>query len=744
VTQPIAQSESSATDSALALPADISGDTRPVVLVVDDERTNREILSRMLVRSGYDVLTSDNGESALERIEEQLPDLILLDVNMPGISGFDVLKSIRSRYRDTELPVIMVTADTERDSVVNAFRAGANDYITKPLDQQITIARVSLQMRLRGAQNELKRSQERYALAAQGSRIGLWDWDIPRRQIFLSARWKEMLGYSDNELPSTVDVWFERIHSEDRESFTELLTNRGTLELGRFESEIRMRHRDGSYRWMLCSGVVQTNSLGTPVRLAGSLADVTEGKVRDVLTGLPNRLLFEEQLSQVVQIDPTVGGLCAVLFLDLDNFKLVNDSLGHDAGDLLLCSVARKLEGCLRTSDVISRNKSAWSVARHGGDEFTVLLHRLNDRRDAEQVAERIIAALSEPVMIGTREILVGVSVGIAFGGHKSAADAIREADTAMYYAKTGGRRQYRIFSPEMQSDAAARLALECDLRNAIRNHEFYLAYQPIVRIATGIVDGFEALCRWHHPSGKDVGPDTFIPVIESQGMIGKLGRMVLEMASAQMMEWNERRLNDGRGISVTVNCSSGEFSLPHFKNDVLLALARIGADPRLLRIEVTESTLMKNPEHVRRIIHDLRETGIRVGIDDFGTGYSSLAYLHRLPLDVLKIDKSFVHNMHSCSETREIVRTIIALSQNLDLDIVAEGVETRDQQQMLFEMGCTHAQGYLYSRPIPAETVSEFLRSYQPIPAQHSLTGTRAEIEARLQHAEELLAQPE
>jgi diguanylate cyclase (GGDEF)-like protein/PAS domain S-box-containing protein len=744
VTQSIAQSESLAADSAVARCTEISGDTRPVVLVVDDERTNREILSRMLVQSGYDVLTSDNGESALDRIEEQLPDLILLDVNMPGISGFDVLKSIRARYRDTELPVLIVTADTERDSVVNAFHAGANDYITKPLDKQITIARVSLQMRLRGAQIELKRSQERYALAAQGSRIGLWDWDIPRRQIFLSARWKEMLGYSDNELHSTVDVWFERIHSEDRESFTELLTNRGTLELGRFESEIRMRHRDGSYRWMLCSGVVQTNNLGTPVRLAGSLADVTEGKVRDVLTGLPNRLLFEEQLSQVVQIDPTVGGLCAVLFLDLDNFKLVNDSLGHDAGDLLLCSVARKLEGCLRTSDVISRNKSAWSVARHGGDEFTVLLHRLNDRRDAEQVAERIISALSEPVLIGTRELLVGVSVGIAFGGHKSAADAIREADTAMYYAKTAGRRQYRIFSPEMQSEAAARLALECDLRNAIRNQEFYLAYQPIVRIASGIVDGFEALCRWHHPSGKEVGPDSFIPVIESQGMIGKLGRMVLEMASAQMMEWNEFRLNDGCGISVTVNCSSGEFSLPHFKNDLLLTLARIGADPRLLRIEVTESTLMKNPDHVRRIIHDLRETGIRVGIDDFGTGYSSLAYLHRLPLDVLKIDKSFVHNMHSCSETREIVRTIIALGQNLDLDIVAEGVETRDQQQTLFEMGCTHAQGYLYSRPIPAETISEFLHSYHPIPAQLAPSSTRAEIEARLQHAEELLAQPE
>lgn len=716
-------------------------ETRAVVLVVDDERVNREILSRMLKRQGCDVLTAESGEEAIERLNEQLPDLVLLDVIMTGMNGFDVLKSIRALHRDSELPVIMVTAESERENVVRAFREGANDYLTKPLDPQITIARVSLQIRLRRAQAELQRSQERYALAAQGSRIGLWDWDISKRQIFLSARWKEMLGFSDQDLVSSIDAWFERIHVDDRQQFIELLTSRTTADHGQFETELRMRHRDGTFRWMLCSGVVQSDAMGIPCRLAGSLADVTEGKVRDILTGLPNRLLFEEQLGGVLHLDPASFGYCAVLFLDLDNFKLVNDSLGHDAGDLLLCSVARRIEGCLRTSDIVSRHRSRWSVARHGGDEFTVLLHSLHDRRDVETVAERIISSLSEPFLLGTHEVAIGASIGISFGDRrdKTAADAIREADTAMYYAKTGGRGRFRIFDPEMQTVASARLALECDLRHAIKNHQFYLEYQPIVRLSTGNIEGFEALCRWRHPREEKIGPDVFIPVVESLGLIGQLGRSVLELACADLRQWNQQELNQ-RGVSITVNCSCGEFSLPHFKNDLLLTIARAGVEPRLLKLEVTESALMQNPDTVRSIINELRDMGIRIGIDDFGTGYSSLAYLHRLPLDLLKIDKSFILNMMSCSETREIVRTIIALAQNLHLDIVAEGVETVEQQQVLFEMGCTHAQGFLYSRSMPSDAVATFLRTYEPRLPRQKLSRQFSEIEDRLDQSTQLL----
>ena len=358
-----------------------------------------------------------------------------------------------------------------------------------------------------------------------------------------------MLGYSDQELVSSIDAWFERIHDDDRQQFSELLTNRTKTEHGGFETELRLRHRDGTFRWMLCSGVVQSDAAGTPRRLAGSLADVTEGKVRDILTGLPNRLLFEEQLGGVLHLDPKSYGYCAVLFLDLDNFKLVNDSLGHDAGDLLLCSVARRLEGCLRTSDIVSRHRSRWSVARHGGDEFTVLLHSLQDRKDVEVVADRIFTSLSEPFLLGTHEVAVGASIGISFGDNrdKTAADTIREADTAMYYAKTGGRGRFRIFDPEMQTVASARLAMECDLRHAVKSNQFYLEYQPIVRLSSGCIEGFEALCRWRHPRNESIGPDVFIPVVESLGLIGHLGRLVMELACEDVIRWNQLNPNRQR-----------------------------------------------------------------------------------------------------------------------------------------------------------------------------------------------------
>ena len=362
------------------------------------------------------------------------------------------------------------------------------------------------------------------------------------------------------------------------------------------------------------------------------------------------------------------------MFLDLDDFKRINDTLGHDAGDLLLCSVARRLEGCLRGSDVIARQKSGWSIARHGGDEFTILLHQLHSRTDAEHVAERIIISLAESFLIGARDVQIGVSVGIAYGGieGKTPADAIREADTAMYYAKTGGRGRYCVFDPEMQAGATAKLALEDDLRQAIRSHEFFLVYQPIVRLSSGRIEGFEALCRWKHPRGEKVGPNVFVPLIESLGLTSRLGRAIFEEACEEVLKWNDLAVG-GPSISVTVNCSSEEFSQPSFKHDLLLTMTNVGIDPHTLKLEVNEAALLGKPEQTRTVMNELRDLGIRIGIDDFGTGFSSLSFLHRIPLDLLKIDQSFVHKMLDCSETRDIVGTIINLAQNLNLDVAPE-----------------------------------------------------------------------
>ena len=717
------------------------------ILVVDHDHATRDTISRLLTDNAYRVQTAESGDAALDRIYGSLPDLVLLTVNLPGQDGLEVLRMIRQQHSEFLLPVIMVTTENEPQQGVRAFREGASDFLTRPIADEILLARVSMHLQHRQARTELQHSRERYALAAQGAQIGLWDLDIVRQQIFLSSRWKELLGFAEDEFDSTIPGWLDRMHPDDRESFVEIVSTPDSLNAGRFDCELRMRHRDDSYRWMLCSGIMQIDAVGNVVRLAGSLADVTEGKVRDVLTGLPNRLLFEEQLSKVLNLDQNKYGLNAVLFLDLDDFKRINDNHGHDAGDLLLCSVARKLEGCLRGSDVIARQKSGWSIARHGGDEFTVLLHQLDSRADAEHIAERIIIALAEPFLIGTREVLMGVSIGITFGGAegKTPAEAIREADTAMYYAKTSGRSRYCIFDPEMQAGATAKLTMENDLRQAIRNEEFFLVYQPIVRLSSGRIEGFEALCRWRHPREENVGPDVFLPRIESMGLTGLLGRAIFDQACEESLKWNDLACG-GPPISVTVNCSAEEFNQPGFKHDLLLTMTRVGIDPHTLRLEINEAALFGKPEQTRIVMNELRDLGIRIGIDDFGTGFSSLAFLHRIPLDLLKIDHSFVHKMLNCSETRDIMRTIINLAQNLNLDVVAEGVETAEQRDLLYEMGCSHAQGYLYAQPVPGPEVQGVLSANQKSPSvPRPMTSSDHEssrIETHLQNLEDLMRQ--
>ena len=717
------------------------------IQVVDHDHVTRDAISRLLTDNAYRVRTAESGNAALDQFCNSLPDLVLLTANLPGQDGLEILRRIRQQHSELLLPVIVLTAESEPQQGVKAFREGANDFLTRPFDDEILLARVSLQLQYRQMRAELQHSRERYALAAQGAQIGLWDLDIVRQQIFLSSRWKELLGFAEDEFDSTIPGWLDRMHPDDRDSFVEIVSTPDSLNAGRFDCELRMRHRDDSYRWMLCSGIMQIDADSNVVRLAGSLADVTEGKVRDVLTGLPNRLLFEEQLSKVLNLDQHKYGLNAVLFLDLDDFKRINDNHGHDAGDLLLCRVARKLEGCLRGSDVIVRQKSGWSIARHGGDEFTVLLHQLDSRADAELIAERIITALAEPFLIGTHEVQMGVSIGISFGDAdgKTPADAIREADTAMYYAKTSGRSRYCIFDPEMQVGATAKLTMENDLRQAIRNEEFFLVYQPIVRLSSGRIEGFEALCRWRHPREENVGPDVFLPRIESMGLNSLLGRAIINQACEEALKWNDLTCGEPH-ISVTVNCSAEEFNQPGFKHDLLLTVTRVGIDPHALRLEVNEAALLGKPEHTRIVMNELRDLGIRIGIDDFGTGFSSLAFLHRIPLDLLKIDHSFVRKILNCSETRHIVRTIINLAQNLDLDVVAEGVETAEQRDLLYEMGCSHAQGYLYAQPVAGHEIQGVLASNQKSPSiPRTMTSPDHEtsrIQRHLQNLEDLMRQ--
>ncbi len=685
------------------------------ILIVDDEATNRESLAQMLKKGGYRAEAVSSGRDALNALHGENFDLVLLDVTMPEMDGFECLEGIRKEHSVSKLPVIMVTAEADRNNIVAAFRAGANDYVTKPFDDELALARIGIHAKLRSTLNALRASEERYALAARGSNDGLWDWDVKQGQIYYSPRWKSMLGYTDREISDSACEWTNRIHPDDLDKFYRSTINQPSVTKTNLECEIRMLHRDGGYRWMLCRGVYVRSSVGSIYRLAGSLTDITEGKVGDALTGLPNRLLFVDRLERAIEkFARFPDSFFAVMFLDLDNFKLINDSLGHQAGDRLLITIARRLENCLRNSDSVCRLHEKSTLARHAGDEFTVLLEDLASPEDVETVANRVLNALSEPIDLEGQEIFPTVSIGWAVGesANVRAEDLLREADTAMYHAKREGRNRHRRFEIGMQHRATMRLQLEKDLRHALANDEFFLNYQPIISLEAGRVMGFETLVRWRHPNKGLVSPQEFISTAEETGLIVPLGWWIAEKACEQAALW-EAQYSHERELFVTVNCAVKQLYQPNFLEHFKEILERTGANPHCVCIEVTESTLMDRAELIRPILVGLRDLGVRIGIDDFGTGYSSLAYLHRFPLDMLKVDRSFINTMLDCNESFEIVRTIIDLGHNLRLKTVAEGVETETQHNKLAELGCKFAQGYLWSPPVSHERAAEYMLAH-------------------------------
>ncbi|MBL8891517.1 MAG: EAL domain-containing protein [Planctomycetaceae bacterium] len=684
------------------------------VLIVDDELVNRELLSHALTRNGYVTTKVTNGTEALEKIGAEPFDLVLLDVIMPGMDGMQCLAKIREQFSMTELPVIMVTGEQDRERLLQAFRAGANDYITKPVDREILLIRASTHTQLRATLIALRYSEERYALAARGSNDGLWDWDIIRSEVYYSPRWKSMLGYSDHEISNSPEEWLSRIHADDLPKFqATFLPPKEAAYCGLNAScELRMIHRDGTYRWMMCRGVSVCNSVGHTERLAGSLTDVTEGKVGDALTGLPNRLLFLDRLSRVIdRYQRQRTSQFAVMFLDLDNFKLVNDSLGHDAGDKLLITLSERLQTCLRGCDSISRNMSS-TLARHGGDEFTILLEDLRDPSDMELITQRILSEIRKPIEIDGQSITPSASIGWTVGheGDLAPEDLLREADTAMYNAKSRGRNQARQYTPAMQAEAANRLEMENELRQALRKREFLLHYQPLIENQSNRIVGFEALVRWQSPSRGLVPPFKFITLAEELGLIVPLGWQIFEMACEQAARW-QRDFPD-YPVNVNVNFSLKQLYQPNFLEDFKSKVQAIGVAPQRICVEVTESILMENPDLIIQILGEIRGLGMKIAVDDFGTGYSSLAYLHRFPMDVVKIDRSFVTSMLTSHESLQIVKTVIDLARSLRLKVTAEGVEREEHYQKLKELGCDYSQGYLWSKPVAAESATKMLES--------------------------------
>jgi diguanylate cyclase (GGDEF)-like protein/PAS domain S-box-containing protein len=566
------------------------------------------------------------------------------------------------------------------------------------------------------AEQALKRSEERLTLAAEGANDGLWEWDLRTQAFYASARWKAMMG-----LPATASIgrpeeWLGRVHADDVAALRQALETHLAGTTDHFEHEHRIRHEDGTYRRFLCRGLAARGATQKPARIAGSFTDTTEQSTaqeqlrtagfRDPLTGLCNRTVFVERLGQrLVEFKRQKGGNgFAVLYLDLDRFKVVNDSLGHMVGDELLAAVSRRLESCLRQGDVL---------ARLGGDEFAILLNALGDPQQANAVAFRIQKALSDPVSIGGREVFTSASIGIAFGlaDYENPDQIMRDADTAMYHAKSRGKARHELFDADMHARTRDRLGLENDLRHAIDNNDFEVHYQPIVLLSTRMCVGFESLIRWTR-NGEPVSPATFVPMAEELGLIEPLGTWVLQQACRTFAEWQRRYPVD----YITVNVSSRQLMQQNFMLIVEQAVQAARLKPCDLRLEITETALMDSPASAAKLLNELREFGVKIYLDDFGTGYSSLSHLHKLPVDALKIDRSFVKTLELGSDRPAIVESILALARTLNTSVVAEGIESDTQARELVRLGCTHAQGYLFSRPLSSRAAEQVLAAGEPL----------------------------
>ncbi|MCI0412464.1 EAL domain-containing protein [bacterium] len=567
----------------------------------------------------------------------------------------------------------------------------------------------------KAAEEALRQSEERYSLAVRGANDGLWDWDLRTDRIYYSPRWKQMLGYLEYEIGEVTDAWFDRVHPDDLNRLKAEIAAHLEVLAPHFENEHRMRHRDGSYLWMLSRALAVRDKDGKAYRLVGSQTDITDRKlveerlmheaIHDVLTGLPNRALFTDLLARSLGRSKRRDDyLFAVLFLDIDRFKMINDSLGHMVGDQLLIAIARRLEACLRPGD---------TVARLGGDEFTILLEDIHDVKDATTVADRIHQDLAQPFTISGQEVFTSASIGIALSatGYDRPEDLLRDADTAMYRAKAAGKSTHEIFDQGMHSRAVAQLQMETSLRRALERQEFRLFYQPTVSLKTGRLTGFEALIRWQHPDRGLVYPNEFIAHVEETGLIVQIGRWVLEEACKQLQVWQKQFQSD---LTISVNLSSKQFAQVDLVQDISLILEQTELKPNTLMLEITESTIMERPESITYTLEKLRALQVQLHIDDFGTGYSSLSYLHRFPINALKIDHSFVTRM-GFDENLEIVRTIMNLARNLGMDVIAEGVENKEQVAQLKALQCDYAQGFFFSRPIERH-VAQLLITTRPV----------------------------
>jgi diguanylate cyclase (GGDEF)-like protein/PAS domain S-box-containing protein len=690
------------------------------VLLVEDDEDDYLITRDMLARQDRVRFTLDwcsSYSTALATIRTERHDVYLIDYRLGEHTGLDL---VREAFASRPFaPVILLTGEATYKIDLAAAALGVTDYLVK---QELDPFRLERAIRYaishRKAISDLSRSEERYALAVRAANDGIWDWDLVTDRIYFSPRWYAILGKPDqgaeDQDPST---WFDLVHPDDVQQLRGAITDYLAGRTPHLQSEHRMSYPDGSWRWVRTRGLAIRDVDGAPARMAGSLSDFTDQRtaqlrleheaLHDSLTELPNRTLFMDRLEHILQRssrDPASG--CAVLFLDVDGFKLVNDSLSHAVGDNLLLALARRVVTALRPAD---------TVARLGGDEFTVLIEDLVDVDLAIVVADRIVHSLDEAFIIDGNELFVSVSVGISLSAPDvDAADLMRNADIAMYDAKRRGRARSAVFDESMRRRVVGRLARETELRQAVDGSLLGIHYQPIVELATGRISGMEALARW--PSDwPEVTPTEFISIAEEIGVIGALGQQVMGVALQTLAGWRRSGLV-AENFCMSVNLSGRQLDDPGLANQILAAIAVVDLPASLLKVEITESTLMKEVQRVQHVFSAMCATGVGLHLDDFGTGYSSLTALRQFPIETLKIDRSFLSTIREPEDDKAaIVRSTVGLAHSLGLAVIAEGIERPEQLVRLRSLGCELGQGFLFSPPLSGHDARKLLETWNP-----------------------------
>lgn len=695
----------------------------PLALIVDDDITLRVLAREALEQAGCRVEDAATGQEALEAFQRETPDIILLDVVMPGMDGFATCAALRKLPGGASVPVLIMTGLDDVKSIATAYDAGATDFVTKPWNALVLSHRVRYMLRASQAVAELLEREMSLAEAQRIARLGNWQWNLSSNRFTASTQTLRILGIQDDPASTTLsfDAFLGHIHEADRQAVESGI--RQAIATGApFRQDHRVHVPTGDVRIVHHYAEVAFEQGGAATSVVGTIQDITDQKKTeaqihflsnyDRLTQLPNRQLFQDRVTQALATQKRHDLQGAVLLINLDRFQRINDTLGPKCGDEMLREVAERLVHCVRHSDSVSRHddQEPTTLSRLGGDEFTILLTHLSSAQNATKVAQRIQEALAVPFEVENRPVVITASIGIALLGQdgEDVDTLLRNAEAAMHAAQDQGRNTYQFYSKSMNVALAERLSLETDLRQAIDKGEFLLHYQPQVDIRRWEIVGVEALIRWPHPERGMVSPMSFIPLAEEIGLIDQIGQWVLRTACAQQVAWSACGLGD---ITIAVNLSAVQFQQAALLDTIRTIVRETGVDPARMELELTESTAMQQAENAVGTFNQLKEMGFSLSIDDFGTGYSSLAYLKRFPIDTIKIDRAFVKDLDTESEQAAIAIAIIAMAHGLKLRVLAEGVETQPQLDILRDQGCDAIQGYYFSQPLPAERVEQLIR---------------------------------